>query len=513
MVMVLYRNGTFFYTESPSTPKIFEGPVPCVITTDLELLKEVFIKRFSSFHGRKFFPVQPDPDDAHGISMVTAEGPRWKRLRMITNPTFSVSKMKQMSPLINEAVTSFLKTCEEKAKEGKPFDIYKEYQGLTMEVIASCAFGLQINTIHDKEHPFLVAGRDFFNKLGKDSMKFYMMIPAIFPILRRLFYAMLYMAQCYMPNEPSGRLRKFARETIQLRKSDPKYRRMDLLQLMIDATLAGNKDQVSRSNSSENGELSFGGAKEQEGTNGIAGVDGEMNGVQGTAGDVANGTGNVKTSPQKSGLSKEEIVEQCLVFIIAGYETTSTALGYCSHELALNPEVQKRLQAEIDEQLGDEDHINYETIQKLPYLEMVFCEALRLHPIATTFINRRCMEPCTVNGLHIPAGLSVQADVLSIHADPEVWGPTDPSVFEPERFSPENKATRHPMAWLPFGAGPRNCVGMRFAILEAKIALARVLKHFTIERCAETEVPLKKVERATTVPMNGVTVKLVKREI
>jgi len=134
-----------------------------------------------------------------------------------------------------------------------------------------------------------------------------------------------------------------------------------------------------------------------------------------------------------------------------------------------------------------------------------------LHPIAGLIVNRLCMETCKIDDLTIPAGVVVQANSWTIHNDPDVWGPTDPKIFEPERFTPELKATRHPSAWMPFGVGPRNCVGLRFAMMEAKLALGKLIKNFRIEQCPETEVPLKVAEQAVVTPMNGVVVRLVKR--
>lgn len=90
------------------------------------------------------------------------------------------------------------------------------------------------------------------------------------------------------------------------------------------------------------------------------------------------------------------------------------------------------------------------------------------------------MKPTTIKGIDIPKNLMVVADVLSIHYDPELWGPVDPNEFYPARFAPEHK--RHPCAFLSFGVGPRYCIGDKFAMLEMKTALARILLEFSITR-------------------------------
>ncbi|XP_023931556.1 cytochrome P450 3A11-like [Lingula anatina] len=149
----------------------------------------------------------------------------------------------------------------------------------------------------------------------------------------------------------------------------------------------------------------------------------------------------------------------------------------------------------------------------MQYLDMFLKESLRLHPIAPFGPGRTAQESSTVMGVHIPKGMKVRCDVYSIHMDPEHWGPPDPSLFCPERFTAERVAKRHPMAWLPFGAGPRNCIGMRFALMEAKMTLACLVKKFSVETCAETQIPLVHVARCTVQPEKAVTVRLTRRHV
>lgn len=100
----------------------------------------------------------------------------------------------------------------------------------------------------------------------------------------------------------------------------------------------------------------------------------------------------------------------------------------------------------------------------------------------------------------------------TIHHDPQLWGPEDPSTFYPERFSEEAKKDRHPMAWLAFGAGPRNCVGRRFAALEIKAALVQLFSRFDVSLSARTKVPIALNEGATISPREGVFVRLKPRD-
>lgn len=210
-------------------------------------------------------------------------------------------------------------------------------------------------------------------------------------------------------------------------------------------------------------------------------------------------------------LTNEELVAQCLLFLLAGYETTSTTLAYIMYEMSVNPEAQKRLQEEIDELFPENaDNPSYDQIQKMEYLDMVWCETLRKYPLASTVVARQCMESCTVNGIDIPKGMLVQANVWSVHYNQEHWV-EDTQRFIPERFTEQRKSERHPLAWMPFGSGPRTCVGLRLAQLEGKMTIIRMLKKYSFVPSETQEIPIQCVEGATILPKDGVNVRAVMR--
>ncbi|ESO93125.1 hypothetical protein LOTGIDRAFT_119744 [Lottia gigantea] len=202
-------------------------------------------------------------------------------------------------------------------------------------------------------------------------------------------------------------------------------------------------------------------------------------------------------------LSDQEIVQQMLLFLLAGYETTSTSLSYIFHELANNPDIQDKLRTEIIQHYPKEDdQPSYENVRYLKYLDWVVKETLRKYPLASVIVARKCMETCVVNGLTIPKGMVIQADLWSLHRDNDVWGEGDMELFNPERFSPENSAKLHPCAWCPFGAGPRMCAGLRFAVLEIKMTIAVLLKKFRFTPAADHRLEMS--EGATISPKYGV---------
>ncbi|XP_068708816.1 cytochrome P450 3A9-like [Montipora foliosa] len=207
-----------------------------------------------------------------------------------------------------------------------------------------------------------------------------------------------------------------------------------------------------------------------------------------------------------SKLTDEEIVGQCVIFLLAGYETSSNTLGYIAYQLALNQEVQDKLRQMIKRAVdSNPDSTLYEIAQDIEYLDCVINEALRLHPPVAQ-VNRECAEDYEWNGIRIPAGLEVIVPVYSIHRDAEVW--PDPEKFNPERFRSPAKDSRSPYHFMPFGLGPRSCIGMRFALMEVKITLVRFLMKYKIMRSPETQVPLKIVSGGTLYAKNGVHVRI-----
>ena len=219
-------------------------------------------------------------------------------------------------------------------------------------------------------------------------------------------------------------------------------------------------------------------------------------------------TANEETTVEGvSKLSDEEIIAQAIVFLLAGYETSSNTLSFTLYYLALNQDVQDKLRAEIKEAVESNFKRKplYELAQNMEYLDCVIKESQRLCPPGA-FPNRVCSEDYDLNGIHIPAGTEVVIPIYALHHDPDAW--KDPEKFDPERFRGPAKDAIHPFQFLPFGAGPRNCIGMRFALMEIKVALARVLMKFKFVASPETQVPLKIHAGITLSAKDGVLVRV-----
>ncbi|KAH0505366.1 Cytochrome P450 3A13 [Microtus ochrogaster] len=216
---------------------------------------------------------------------------------------------------------------------------------------------------------------------------------------------------------------------------------------------------------------------------------------------------NIKESHKA--LSDLEIVAQSVIFIFAGYETTSSALSFALYLLATHPDVQKKLQDEIDAALPNKAPPTYDALVQMEYLDMVINETLRLYPIAGR-LERVCKTDVEVNGVPIPKRTVVIVPILVLHKDPKYW--PEPEEFHPERFSKKNENNINPYTYLPFGDGPRNCIGMRFALMNMKIALVSILQNFSFQPCKETQIPLKLSKQGLLQPEKPVLLKVVSRD-
>ena len=218
---------------------------------------------------------------------------------------------------------------------------------------------------------------------------------------------------------------------------------------------------------------------------------------------------NVETTEeQASRLTDDEIVAQCVLFLLAGFETSSNTLGFTLYYLAVNPDIQDKLRTEIKDAIeSNAKKPLYDVAQHIEYLDCVIKESQRLSPTLAQ-VNRECSEDYDLNGIHIPAGTEIIIPIYFLHHDPDAW--SDPEKFDPERFRSPSKDARHALQFLPFGAGPRNCIGMRFALMEIKIALVKILTKFKFEKSLETQVPLVIQPGLTMSAKDGVHVRVSK---
>lgn len=207
-------------------------------------------------------------------------------------------------------------------------------------------------------------------------------------------------------------------------------------------------------------------------------------------------------------MSREELIDEVLGMIIGGHETSSSALTWVWYELAQNPSVAERLRAEIDTVLQGRIP-SLEDLPKLRYTRMVIDETLRLHP-PFWFENRNVTEETELGGAVLPKGSLVVFSRYSLHRHPDFW--QDPERFDPERHDPDHpENTRASHALIPFGGGPRICIGINFALMELVLAVAMTTQRWHLRVARDTRHEM--AARLTMEPKFGLRVSLEPRGV
>lgn len=200
--------------------------------------------------------------------------------------------------------------------------------------------------------------------------------------------------------------------------------------------------------------------------------------------------------------TREELIDQLGVFFLAGHETTASALTWAVFIAGVRPEVATRIRDEVTQIAGD-GPLSFEHVKRLTYTRNVFKEALRLYP-PITFIPRVANQATMIGNKKIKRGTMVMISPWAIHRHQSLW--PDPDAFDPDRFSPGRENQIVAGSYIPFGSGPRVCVGAAFATTEATLILARLMRRFLFEVIDPNKV--RPIARLTTRPAQEVLVRV-----
>ncbi|XP_055714130.1 probable cytochrome P450 6a23 [Phlebotomus papatasi] len=216
----------------------------------------------------------------------------------------------------------------------------------------------------------------------------------------------------------------------------------------------------------------------------------EQNSVQ--RNDFMNLLIDLKNNAQDSEkLTFNELAAQAFIFFLAGFETSSTTMMYCLYELALNPDIQEKTREHINHVLQQHNNeFTYEAMMDMTYLEQVVNETLRKYPVLASLL-RICTEEYKMpnSNVTIKPGMRTFIPIYGFHHDPQYY--PNPDKFDPDRFTKEALAARPQYSFIPFGEGPRVCIGQRFAMMQVRVGLVALLRTLKFSPCAKTEIPIK----------------------
>ncbi|XP_050427221.1 probable cytochrome P450 6a14 [Adelges cooleyi] len=405
---------------------IYQARCPMLVVADTRLINAVMCKDFGSFHDRLPSDVSFKTDPLFK-NLLNLRGAQWKAVRSKLTAIFSTAKLKNMYADMGVCIDGLVDKLQRLTPDGQAvINVNEVAANFTVDTIGRCAFGLDFGALSNPDSEFRRIGRI---SLENSSRK------TILELIRLAdlgWLIDLFRLRALPPEVFDFFINRF-RELMEFRESD-KDERNDFISLLIKLR---NEERAS-------------------------------------------------TSGEDVVFTDEVLASNAFVFFLAGFETTSTTIGYCLYELALNPDVQTRLREELQRTAEANDgKFPYDSLKAMTYLDQVLNESLRVHPTVPA-VARTCNKTYTVPGtdITIDPGVKVLIPIYSLHHDSKYY--ENPDQFDPERFAEDKRASRPPGCFLPFGDGPRICIGMRFGLMEAKAGLAEILSKFEVHPCERT---------------------------
>uniref|UniRef100_A0A1Q3FR14 Putative cytochrome p450 9f2 n=1 Tax=Culex tarsalis TaxID=7177 RepID=A0A1Q3FR14_CULTA len=455
----------WLYNQFPDFKVIafYDLTTPIIMLRDPEVIKKIGVKDFDYFSDHSPSMGGASEDEVSGEvlfsnSLFALRGQKWRDMRATLSPAFTGSKMRHMFELVADSAKSMADFFKAEAQAGKrlEYEMKDTLSRFSNDVIATVAFGIKVDSMREQENDFYVKGKQMLN------------FQSFFVLLKFLF----------MKTFPSLTL-KFKIDI--LNKNLSTYFKTMIIDNMKqrEAHSIVRNDMIHMLMEVRKGTLKH--QKEEKDTK--------------DAGFATVEESTVGKSNHSREWTENELIAQCFLFFLAGFETVSIGMTFLSYELTVNPDVQNRLHAEIldtEQTLGGKP-LTYEDLQKMEYMDMVVSEALRKWPPAIVS-DRYCNKNYLFNDgegtrFIIDKGQTIWIPTMAIHNDPKYY--PNPDKFDPERFNEQNRPNINLGAYLPFGIGPRNCIGSRLALMEIKSIIYYLLKDFSFVPTEKTDIPLK----------------------
>ncbi|XP_044745743.1 cytochrome P450 4C1-like [Coccinella septempunctata] len=360
-----------------------------------------------------------------GDGLITGTGSYWQRHRKLITPTFHFKILDSFQEVFSEKAHLLVEELKPLAN-GEYFDISTLVTHCALDIICETAMGVEINAMKSSDSEY---------------------VKAIYRILEIFIY------RWFRPWLHSDFIFGFTAKGKEQRQV------LKVLHGFSDKVIADRKKIIQ--NSQGMAELS------------------EEDKLLGKKRRLAFLDLLLQQNMEKNEWTDKELREEVDTFMFAGHDTTTSSVLWNLFALGNYPEIQEKVYEEIDSIFhGEERPILPEDVARMQYMERVMKETLRIYSVIP-YILRRLEEDIEIEGKIIPAGVSVAIHITNIHKDPEQF--PDPFRFDPDRFLPENVAKRNPYSHIPFSAGPRNCIGQKFAIRNTKTMLTAILRKYKVK--------------------------------
>ncbi|KAF7379153.1 hypothetical protein HZH68_016998 [Vespula germanica] len=407
----------------------YDGMVPGLLIRDPELIKTVLQTSFSSFH-ENAMKVDQDVDPLMAKNPFFTKGDEWLVGRKRLTYAFSSMRLKILSETVRKVCKKFDDYLYKKIKEDQriEFETKDLFSRFTGEVVANAGYGIEGFCFEDNYNP------QSFHEIGKKIFRTTWFHGTLQSIMFFLPFLNNYLKIRLIPKDIDHFFRTIVKQVIEKRR-DETEKRNDFFQLMVDLE---------------------------------------------------------KSEGQK--FDEESLSAHALSFFVDGYETSSATLSFICFELSVHCDIQEKVRKEVRDVLDKhQGEITYDSLKEMTYLEQVISESQRMHTLLD-IMGRMCTNSIQLKGndgltCTVEPGTKIILPIHSLQRDPKYW--TNPEAFDPDRWNEERKGSINKYCFLPFGEGPRICVGLRMALLQVKAAIATLLMKYRIERNPRTTYPVK----------------------
>ncbi|XP_068095719.1 cytochrome P450 4B1-like isoform X2 [Hyperolius riggenbachi] len=379
-----------------------------------------------------------------GRGLLILTGPKWFQHRRLLTPAFHYDVLKPYVRLTSDCTRVMLDKWEKLILKQRTVELFQHVSLMTLDTIMKCAFSCDSNCQMDSDNEYIRAVYDISYLANLRLRCFPYHNNAIFHCSPHGFR---FRKACRITHNHTDKVIQQRKVSMKEESELERMKHLDFLDILLCA-----KD--------ENGQ----------------------------------------------GLSDEDLRAEVDTFMFEGHDTTASGISWILYCMAKYPEHQQKCREEIQELLGNRETMEWEDLGKIPYTTMCIKESLRLYPPVPA-VGRTLNKPVTFfDGRSVPAGTSTSLSVYALHRNPLVW--ENPEVFDPFRFSPDRSTNRNSYAYLPFAAGPRNCIGQNFAMNEMKVATVLTLQRFNL--APDLNNPPIIVPQLVLKSTNGIHVRLTK---
>uniref|UniRef100_A0A0V0G5T6 Putative cytochrome p450 6j1-like isoform 1 n=1 Tax=Triatoma dimidiata TaxID=72491 RepID=A0A0V0G5T6_TRIDM len=416
---------------------VYETFLPVLIVRDPKIVEKILVKDFQCFTDR---PPFADEEGLFGYGLFQLRGSAWRSMRYKISPAFTSGKLKGMFSGMLECTDEMIARIN--TNLNKDYELREALSMYMINVIANTVFGIQINNKHAIDE-FIRMGTSIFNTKPTKFVETITLF--VLPKLaKRLGFT-------FMPEEATNYFKGLIKNTIKQREN-VQYERNDYTQQLLNLKQLGVIEVQSKDADDEDFKL-----------------------------DNAASTENIE-------ISDDLLAGQAFQFLSAGYDPLLITTLFVLYDIAQHPEVQERARNHVQEVLDKHNGYSYASMQDMTYLQQCIQETLRLHPIIT-FLFRESTKKYQISeaDLQIEKGQKVIIPIGSLHLDPKYY--PNPEVYNPERFPPN--ISKQNSIYLPFGDGPRFCIGFRYAMMVMKLGLSKILTNYKFKLSPKNEIPIK----------------------